>query len=430
MVRFCFLMVWAISTFAGPQPTGQSEKRTNRLPSYKKMQIEGLTLMFSGLTVHEARTILEYSKLFMTELQKTWQVRLENMEIELALNVDHQKPYESGYKLKQKYGFLQIQRFDMEFLKADVGRVLILAMLNQRETALPLFIQEGIASYFGGRTPGDKDISAAFALWKHPQVPGFLKQDESLASDSDSFDLLSYIFIEKLWDQNRASFVTCLQHLLQGKNMDSAISLSGLGTLDNLLEDFRFWIESKYSLSRIAYFPGFWKILAVFVLMCFFLWNFYRAWRVSGFPTQVLGSQSEKRKTDAPEFQGPAFGGRTFADLHESDYLDSPEIIDTKPLSKVLFVHPTGMENDQTLGQDSGHKKIEPTIVDESLEEAVQAIEQDIDEFFESAGLDPKLKAEAKAELKPKAKPKSKALEGEFDEFKDLDDHIDGILDI
>lgn len=416
MIKITTLILLLFASHSGIQGSQKSEHKGLSTPSYKKIGSEHFTLLFSGITVLDAQTLLKKGELFFSFLEKEWGIKLKNTNVKISIYTQRgHNNKQVDYSRSSNGGVIRLSSFDEEKSVVDLYRAAILCLLNQGDASLAPFFQNGISLYFSNTNLPDKDLLATFALLLHPKPDYFLKLPDSAVNDPHSNDVLSYLFVDKLWEYNRKEFIMFLHLFLQGNSAEESINQSGLGTIDSTLKEFQTWAKGKYNVSRIAFFPGFWKLLFVLLVLSITLFHFWRSWRLSGLPHETLLTHDQNLER---KLIGPAFGNlsesKIQADMPEGQsQAPSKEVKGSK---KIIKMHITGMDE---LSAKTNHKrpveiKEAPQIAkaEEDLEKAVEIIEEDLDHFFN---------------LKEKKKAKKIPID---DSFKDVDDQIDHLFDL
>ncbi|PIE90119.1 MAG: hypothetical protein CR997_07610 [Acidobacteria bacterium] len=353
-------------TFGNDKP--EQTYNVLKTKTYRKIQAEKFTLFFSGVSVHEARLLVEEGSSFLHNLERDWAFTLVNPKITISLNKQNKgEPIESGYDGKSKSGFLRIPRFD-ENAQHHFKRTLMTCLLSQNKTPLPSFLQDGLCSYFSGDTIPDIGLLATYGLIRHPAVNTFLLEKNAKGRDQISYQVFSYLFVEKMWEDKRESSIQFLQAYLKGHNLDNALSQSGLGSIQILLKNFSFWARATYKISRIPAYPGFWKLFITIVLFLVFVYHIWVSWLRSGLIYEVL-----EPETAVPQnlFVGPVF--------------NEPQTGETanrvKEKQKTIHAHTISLDDELISKEGNEATRKDPESSD--LKNAEKIIERDLDAFFD-----------------------------------------------
>lgn len=381
MPRFPVVFLWALS---GTFLLGASDRtyRIKTVSSYKRIESKHFSLLFSGISVLEAREIVKQGKLFFEDIQNEWSFELSHAKLLVTLTVNRNSDYVCDYNSREKKGYLTIPRYDLNQIRAPLERVLIIALLNRGKNRIPVFFQTGLSLFFSEQEIPDS-LAIAMTLYRHPQIPFFLKEPPVDPHKLADFENLSLLYISKMWSDRRSRLIKCIHGLLKGQKARTAMRNSGLGNMDSSLKDFQSWARTQYPISKFYLFPSFWSLLSVVLMLIFIVWHFYHSWEVSGLIHEEIASTRES-EDHSIQFSGVAFSGS----LKEMD---------------------TGNESETNTDPVHHPKKPPDIVLDHKIHQAVQEIENDLDSFFDRS-----------------SKPKK---EKQKDPFEDLDNQLDDFFD-
>jgi len=437
--------------------------RANDLANVQRLEDRRIIVYFSGLSVPEARQLSDMANDFLTEIETDWLMTFQDLVLTLSVKVDHRGTTESFFDPRRKYAILNLKRFEPEVIETDLDYAVLIGLLNQRTTRLPDYLEEGISHYFSGRRIKDMDLVATYAVWKHPTVSAFLGDKDVGMDDAMSWRVFCTLIVEQAWQEERTAFTKFLHTYFQGHSVPSAFTSSGLVSNDEFLARFQSWVETQYSLSRLVQQPGFWRFCGVLIGTLVLILHLFHCWKVSGFDTLELEPNPEPSAGDLA-FSGPAFG-RGSNDLKTVPRTTEP-----------VYNQPTQDKQDGTakpaMGKTNTPRDVQKLNDDahfEIADDLVEEIEDEVEASFARFGDEVRSKTPKKVELNPereippnsstssgegetvqravekieddldaffdqsieKKVPKKKKKEiNEFADFEDLDEHIDDFFDL
>ena len=290
----------------------------------KMIQSKHLSIYTTGEFKNSAPILIEAGEAFLKNIEARWAIKLpdERFSVTLARNDRIVYPHNhiqgpewlaATYNRKNKRVELMLRseysKEDLTEVVDSMNHLLLHRLLDMHsENKLPLFLEEGIAQYYGSEG-FENDMS--LVIWgfnRHPSLEHFLLREQSFQDRFEFFyaAAISKRFVSWLWDSNPGAEVPFIQKHLSNRPLDLIYEDFSWDSDQKLVQSFHQVTADRYTWFYFVTTYDFWLIVVSLIAWSWFMYHVVKA-----FLTARMGFVEEEESfgevPDAVAFKGPAF---------------------------------------------------------------------------------------------------------------------------